>query len=183
MGMFDTVIVLDDLADLCCPYGHALRSFQTKDLDEPSMNTYLVQGALLYLALRSGFGGSRDDEGAWRLRGDEAILEQRFKLRAFAEPRTARIYTHCSRCEPILVRTDTPSFHDILSEHQLFVDFVLKFHPGEPVKLERTSGTRDDIKTDLRRRGLVVLDEDEPLAIAHREVRRIRERSGRRDYW
>jgi hypothetical protein len=51
MGMFDYVLVLDDRADLCCPEGHPLRSFQTKDCEEPSMATYLLSGGRLYCAL------------------------------------------------------------------------------------------------------------------------------------
>jgi hypothetical protein len=185
MGMSDTVIVLDDLSSLACPYGHSLRSFQTKDLDEPSMNTYLIHGGCLYLASRSGFGGAYDDEPtAWRLQGDDAVLEHRFKVSALAMPRTVRIYTHCGTCEPVLVRTDKPAFlHDIVSEHRLFVDFIVTFRQGEPVQIERTTGNRDDIKADLRRRGLVVLDEAEPLAIAHREIKRAQERPGHGYSW
>jgi hypothetical protein len=89
-------------------------------------------------------------------------------------------YSHCDECEPVLVRTDRPGlFGDIVSEHSLFVDFNLTFRPGEPVQTERTSGTRDELKAELRRRGVYVLEEDEPLAIAHREIKRAGERYGR----
>jgi hypothetical protein len=55
-------------------------------------------------------------------------------------------------------------------EHVVFVDVMLTFHPGERLQVERATGTRDDMKADLRGRGLYVLEDDEPMAVAHREV-------------
>jgi hypothetical protein len=43
------------------------------------------------------------------------------------------------------------------------------------VQVERESGTREDLKQELRARGLFVLEETEPLAIAQRELARARE--------
>jgi hypothetical protein len=82
----------------------------------------------------------------------------------------------------VLVRTEGGSgwFSDLVAEHRVFVDFTLTWQPGDPVQVRRTSGSRDDMKSDLLARGLCVLGDDEPLAIAHREVeaaRRSRERS------
>jgi hypothetical protein len=37
--------------------------------------------------------------------------------------------------------------------------------------MERTSGTREDLAAELRNEGLRVMRDDEPLAIAHREIR------------
>lgn len=99
-------------------------------------------------------------------------------------PRSVRVYTHCRECDPVLVRTDAVTFsHDIASEHVLFVDFILHFRSGEPVQVDRTTGTREDMKADLVARGLVVLMDDEPLAIAHRQIRKARERSRSFDTW
>ena len=178
MGMYDTVVILDGSKGLACPHGHALRSFQTKDFDEPSMGTYLVRDDRLYLAA-AGPDRWRDDDDAagWRVDGGTAIREYRYELREMGTPRTVRVYGQCHACEPVLVRTDRPGFSgDIVQEHDLFVDFSLMFRAREPMQAERTSGTRDDMKKDLLSRGLCVLGDDEPLAVAHREVKTARER-------
>lgn len=178
MGMFDTIQVLDSSRDLRCPHGHPIRSLQTKDLDEPSMQTYLLHGGRLYLTLPIEDGTSAVDEDAesWRVEGDTAVREHRYALREVATPRTVRVYAHCRECAPILVRTDRPSFlGDLVEEHALFVDFALTFPRNEPARVERTSGTRDELKRALSTRGVYVLEEDEPLAVAHREVKKARE--------
>jgi hypothetical protein len=53
MGMFDTVVVLDQI--LRCPHGHQVSGFQTKSFDEPAMDVYLVDGARVYLVQRGRF--------------------------------------------------------------------------------------------------------------------------------
>jgi hypothetical protein len=61
--------------------------------------------------------------------------------------------------------------------------FRLTFRGGEPIQIERTSGTRDELKSELGARGVYVLRDDEPLAVAHRELaaaRRGREKAPRR---
>jgi hypothetical protein len=177
MGMFDSVSFLDRVIELRCPHGHALRSFQTKDFDEPSMNMYLVHDGRLYLAVSSGVWHSEGEEEKWRLEADEAIREHRFKLREIRGPLTVRAYGNCTGCDPILVRTGEPGlFGDIVTEHAVFVDFRLTFRPEAPTRVERTSGNRDELKAELRRRGVYVLEDDEPLAIAHREMKKARER-------
>lgn len=63
-----------------------------------------------------------------------------------------------------------------MNERQLWVEFRATFGPGEPRRIERTSGTRDDLAAELRDDGLRVLRDDEPLAIAHVEIRAARDR-------
>jgi hypothetical protein len=73
------------------------------------------------------------------------------------------------------VRRDHAStWGDLIDERQLWVEFRATFGPGGVRQLERTSGTRDDLITELRREGLRVIRDDEPLAIAHRELRAAR---------
>ena len=180
MSLFDTVLLLDDTA-AACPHGHRLRSFQTKDFDDPSMSTYIVHEGRLYLASSGRSGFYEHDAGEWRIEGEDAVHEDRYSLKQVVGRSVIRVYGRCDRCEPILVRTDdTRPFGDFVSEYALFVDFRLTFRPGEPVvSVERLTGMRGDMRTDLRARGLYVLADDEPLAVAHRELKRAREASAR----
>jgi len=168
MGMFDTILWLDDSAEVACTAGHRMRSFQTKDFDDPSMRTYLVHQGQLLLATSL----KDDDYTEWRVDASNAVREQRFALTDLTGPRSLRAYASCDECEPVLVRTEGGSgwFSDLVAEHRVFVDFIFTWQPGDPLQLRRTSGSRDEMKADLLTRGLCVLGDDEPLAIVHREV-------------
>lgn len=174
MSLFDTIIILDADLPAMCPHGHRPRALQTKDLDA-TMDTYLVHNGTLFRVL--GSGAFDDSDGAeWRIEGAVAIYERRSPVEAMTGARTVRAYGSCDACEPVLVRTDGPTiWGDIVDEHSLPVDFELTFREGEPVQITRTTGTRDDLKGELRQRGLRVLGDDEPLAVAHRELKRARE--------
>jgi hypothetical protein len=177
MGMFDTVIFLDAAAGPRCADGHRIGSFQTKDLENPSMSTYLVHDGRLYLAKPVENRWSSDEARGWRLETGRAIREHCYELREVYARTSVRIYGHCEECEPVLVRSDRASFlGDIVIEHKLFVEFRLSFRRDEPLQVERVSGARSDLGNDLRARGLCVLGDDEPLAMAHRELERLRAR-------
>jgi hypothetical protein len=78
-------------------------------------------------------------------------------------------------CEPALVRLDTTRpWGDIVQEHRILVDYRLSFPEGDLLKIERVSGDRDVLLEELRRDGLRVLQDDDPLAVAHREIKRAR---------
>lgn len=179
MGMADTIVVLDEVPSLSCPAGHVLRTFRTKDLDLPSMTTYLLCGGRLFLAT-NGDPSECEPESDWRIQGDLAIREHRYLLREVVPQRIVRVYGQCDECDPVLVRSDHPTcLSDIVDEHALFVDFILVFRAGEPVRIERESGSRAELRDELCRRGVYVLEDDEPLAVAHRELQRARLRPGR----
>jgi hypothetical protein len=66
MGMFDNIVVLDEI--LRCPHGHRVEGFQTKSFADPTMDTYLMEGPHVYLVARSGFGDSDNAEAVhWLL--------------------------------------------------------------------------------------------------------------------
>jgi hypothetical protein len=177
MGMYDTVVFLDQ--PLRCPDGHPLGVFQTKSFPDPSMSTYLIEGGRVARA-EHGPWGDEDERSAWRISGDEAIHERRHTLELVSPPAEVRIYTHCPECDPVLVRVESArSWGDIVHEHRLFVDFCLKFLAGEPMKIERVTGGRENLIEELRRAGLRVLQDDDPLAVAHREIQRARTSSKR----
>jgi hypothetical protein len=178
MGMTDTVIILDEGLNLSCPAGHVVRCFRTKDFEQPSMDTYLVRAGRLFLAVSDERSASHDEAVGWDLRGDSAIREHRFSLREIQPTRVLSVYGYCSECDPVLVRCDHATFlGDFVKEYALFVDFNLTFRAGGSVGIERRSGTRADLREDLRSRGVYVLEDDEPLAVAHRELERACSRS------
>jgi hypothetical protein len=173
MGMFDHVVVLDEM--LQCPHGHRVEGFQTKSFDDPSMDIYLFAGPSAYRVVR---GGQSEETAAehWQLDGTEAVFQRRHPIEAILPPREIVFYTSCEECPPVLVRCDRARvWGDLVEERQLWVEFRATFGPGERRRIDRTSGTRDDLITELREEGLRVLGDDAPLAIAHREIRAARE--------
>ena len=191
MGMYDNVVILDE--PLACPAGHSLSGLQTKSFRDPSMGTYLIAGGRVLLAARSAWhdDSDEDERSAWRITGDEAVRESHYRLEPVLPPADLRVYTHCAHCEPVLARTDRANlWGDIVQEHRLFVEFSLQFVPsvdGEPMRARCVSGGRDELMGELRRSGLRVLEDDEPLAVAHREILRAKDASrnqkaGRRAY-
>src|SRR5262245_58383901 len=109
MGLFDTVVMLDEEDSACCPQGHRLPSWQTKELDEPSMNTYLVRDGRLYLARPQDSRGD-EDASSWRFEGHQAVREHHFGLKLIEGPRLVRVYGTCHKCPPVLVRTDSATW-------------------------------------------------------------------------
>jgi len=173
MGMFDTVVVLDQ--KLTCPAGHSVGVFQTKSFPDPSMSTYLVEGGRLVRAARSSWS-DEDERSAWRILGNEVIHERCYALEPVSLSFEVQMYTHCDSCEPILVRVEAArSWGDIVHEHRVPVDLRLTLPEGGPLRIERVSGDREQLLEELRREGLRVLGDDDPLAAAHREIRRARE--------
>ena len=171
MGMFDHVVVLDET--LQCPHGHRVESFQTKSFSEPAMDTYLIEGPRVYLVTRGPFGAA-DDAVAdrWILEGSEAVFQRRHALETIVPPAEILFYTSCGACTPVLIRSDhAHAWSDLVDERQLWVEFRATFGRDGQRQIDRTSGTRDDLITELREDGLRVMRDDEPLAIAHHEIR------------
>jgi hypothetical protein len=173
--MFDTVVVLDEV--LRCPHGHPVSDFQTKSFQNPSMDVYLFDGPRVHRVGRGRYADGDDALEHWRLDGDEAVFQRRHAAEPVVPPREVVFYTSCAECTPVLIRCDRPhAWGDLVNERQLWVEFRATFGPGEPRRIERTSGTRDDLAAELRDDGLRVLRDDEPLAIAHVEIRAARDR-------
>lgn len=174
MGMFDYMVVLDE--SLRCPDGHQLDGFQTKSFDNPSMATYLITGPDVYLVARAGIG-ERDGNSAahWRLDGPGALYERRHAVSSVVPPCEVVFYTTCDACAPVLVRSDaTRAWGDLVEERRLWVEFRATFGAGQSRRIDRTSGARSDLIAELREQGLRVMRDDEPLAIAHMEIRAAR---------
>ena len=104
------------------------------------------------------------------------VFRRRHAVDAIMPPREIVFYTSCGECTPVLVRSDQArTWGDFIDERQLWVEFRASFGPDGLRHIERTSGTRDDLMTELREEGLRVMRDDEPLAIAHHEIRAARE--------
>ena len=175
MGMFDNVVILDE--PLACPAGHPLGGLQTKSFCDPSMSTYLIKGERVVRAARGSWRDEGDEDGqsAWRIAGDEVVNETRYRLEPVSPPAELLVYSHCARCQPVLVRADRATlWGDIVQEHRPFVEFSLEFPKGAPMRVKRVRGSREELIEELRRNGLRVLSDDDPLALAHREIKRAR---------
>jgi hypothetical protein len=177
--MFDHVVILDE--PLACPVGHSLAGLQTKSFADPSMSTYLIRQGRVFRTVRGSWSDDDEDaRSAWRiLKGDGAAShETLYRLDPVVPPRDLSTYTHCAHCEPVLVRSDGASlWGDVVHEHRLFVEFALSFTESEPMRVERITGGREELADELRRSGLRVLEDDAPLAVAHREIQRARQGS------
>jgi len=142
MGMFDNVVMLDE--PLTCAAGHPLGGLQTKSFPDPSMSTYLIRDDQVVRTAGRAWGDDRDEDerSAWRITGDEAVHETHYRLEPVLPPGEVSVYTHCSQCEPVLVRTDRATlWGDVVQENQVFVEFTLQFPDGEPMQVERVTGT------------------------------------------
>lgn len=180
MGMYDYVVVLDEV--LRCPHGHQVDGFQTKSFADPSMATYLLNGQHVHVVAHAGLDDGDDNAAArWQLEGDEAVYRRRHAVSLLPSPGEIVFYATCGECAPVLVRSDYPRvWGDLVDERWLWVEFRATFGTDPPRRIERTSGTRDDLTAELREEGLRVMRDDEPLAIAHREVRAARDRAPRK---
>jgi hypothetical protein len=160
MGMFDHVVVLDET--LRCPHGHPVDGFQTKSLNA-AMDTYLFSGLHVYRVERGPF--SEDDAVAerWTIDGTQAVFQRRQMIEPLAPlPPEIVFYATCR------------TWGDLVEGRQLWVEFRATFEKDGRRHIERTSGTRDDLVSELREDGLRVMHDDDPLAMAHREVRAAR---------
>jgi hypothetical protein len=183
MGMFDHVVMLDE--PLACAAGHPVGGLQTKSFCDPSMSTYFIgKGRVLRTARGSWHDETEEDpRSAWRIAGREAVHETRYRLEPVSPPAALRVYAHCSRCEPVLVRTDRATlWGDIVQEQRPFVEFSLQFPEGGPMRVQRISGGREELMEELRRNGSRVLSDDDPLAVAHREILRAKRESATRSF-
>ena len=177
MGMFDYVVVLDNV--LRCPHGHAVDGFQTKSFEDPSMTTYLIDGSAVHRVERAKRDDDNDEPCAshWQLHSNEAVYRRRHAITALTPPSEIVFYSTCSACEPVLVRSDRArASGDLVDERRLWVEFRATFDRGNTRRIECISGTRGALADELRADGLRVLGDEEPLAIAHREVCAARER-------
>lgn len=174
MGMFDYVVVLDE--SLHCADGHRLDGFQTKSFDNPSMATYLITGPHVHLVARSEYLEHNGETAAhWRLEDTSAVYSRRHAVSLVVPPSEVVFYTTCDECAPVLVRSDhARAWGDLVDERRLWVEFRATFGAGQSRRIDRTSGTRGDLIAELRENGLRVMRDDEPLAIAHREIRAAR---------
>lgn len=131
----------------------------------------------MYLVARGELANADDvATPQWLLNGHEAVFQRRHAVEPIVPPREILFYTSCDECAPVLVRSDgVRAWGDLIDERHVWVEFRATFDPDGLRHLARMSGTRDDLVTELRSEGLRVMRDDEPLAIAHREIRAARD--------
>lgn len=121
MGMYDHVVVLDEV--LRCPHGHQVDGFQTKSFDDPSMETYLLNGSHVHHVTRAELaGGSGSGTAHWQLDGHATVYRRRRAVSAIVPRGDVVFYTTCDECAPVLVRSDHPcAWGDLVDERRLWV--------------------------------------------------------------
>ena len=107
----------------------------------------------------------------------EAVFEGERLIIRYDEPaefiaRTvdANVYAHCQACEPVYYVSDRAAIGwDTLDERRPWSEWTARFNEGRlvevlPFRLE----SRDDVRTELRERGLKILEDDDRLVLRHR---------------
>ena len=185
--MFDTIVFPKDEAPKC-PSGHPLTSLQTKDLD-CTLDTLFIVGKQMFVR----FGHSDEDyEGKYTL-GSYHNFEIQIHVKADSggpkDPQNkkelilktidkagvARLtgefeaYTSCNKCRPVLmIDTSASIFANSFREQRPWARFILTFKDGILVNVDNSKVESREILADrLKKQGCLVLDDDDPIAVAH----------------
>lgn len=195
MGTFDTIIFPKDEAPKC-PNGHPLTSLQTKDLD-CDMDTIFIVGKQMF----ARFAYTNDDyEGKYTLGryhkfevqthvmpGSDGPYDPQNKKelilktidKASMVPLTAEFeaYTSCNKCQPVLMMDTSGSiFGNSFREQQPWARFILTFEDGTLINVDDSKVESRKILADrLKKQGCLVLDDNDPIAVAHRKKKTLKE--------
>lgn len=169
MGMFDTIRVIGDDPRLLCAEGHQLDDLQTKDLD-CNCDIYWLYNGVLYRPPGDDEGGAR--ESSWDAGGDVLV---RRSTEAFPRCHTTisfLVYSHCPLCRPVVFARGEARGSFIqdgnIDTRQPWCEWRIHLAQGaveavSPVRLESRASVREDVEF----RGLRVLADDDPIALAH----------------
>jgi hypothetical protein len=181
MGMFDTFIWDKESAPKCLE-GHQIFSYQTKDLD-CNMDTYYVyknevfQYNKHHTTDESVFSTYEKADISKIAEYPRALLLRRTDMAlpcGFTS--TVRMYANCQHCRPVLTAGTGPSWNfDRVQENNVWVELDVKIqggsikeiaHPKESSSF-RQAGSRETLKKMLKEQGVLVLEDDNPIAVAH----------------
>lgn len=175
MGMFDEIHVLDTDDK---PFS-GLNYFQSKDFSggEWHEDLYIRQGRIYR---------RKDREAEYQI--DDAveppILKQIYALEPFTGSGAYLIYTSNTAIQPVLTLDDideTGFRWDAVQEHYANVELELRLEAGKIIEIKTLKNeTREQVREQLLKRGLTVLEDDDRIAIAHfRRAERTKERKSR----
>lgn len=165
MGLFDTIYFLENEAPTC-KAGHPITALQTKDL-EHTMASYFVVGGILFgfpeASKKTALGPYQD----WIIEGKTLAFHNQFEAKKLAWTGSFVAYSSCDRCRPALV-VQPKSLYGAVREEAPWCQFGFEFEDGSLVKTD-TNRSNDTLSTiaRLHQQGSLVLDEDNPVAIAH----------------
>lgn len=175
MGMFDSVYLDAEAAKLVrCVHEHPqeMAELQTKSLDSTGTHYYVVKVQLYRQApwipgRAIGVIEPYGPEGSFYLVDRTLLLKSDLTA-------TIRGYTHCHQCLAVVYDTGREDmWTGSLDSRRPWLEWELIFTYGvlqetRPIKLE----SRDEVKAGLERRGLRVLDDQDPLATRYRAQHR-----------
>ncbi len=173
MGIVDHIYVLDTDDNRFC----GLSYFQSKDFGGGEWGEDLyIRHSRIY---------RRKDREAENQIDDTVqppILKKTYLLEPFAGSGAYLIYTSNTAIQPVLTLNDideTGFRWDAVREHYADVEFELRLEAGKIIEIETLKNeSREQVREQLLKRGLTVLEDDDRLAIAHfRRAEAVKERT------
>lgn len=171
MSVYDNFVIAGEPdSRFRCASGHPVIDMQSKDFD-CAMLTYRVFGGKIYVSKRDGLFSDDLPASSVHVQDGNLIVTERTIHTQVRTSVSARVYTHCEMCEPVMTVSSRGSWHgDICEEWRPWCEFQILYRDGEitevnPLRVE----TREAVRKGLRERGLKDLLDDDPLVIVHRQ--------------
>lgn len=173
MGMYDSFWFRDGAERVCCAAGHAQRGeLQTKDLD-CNLDRYQIAGEPLHV-----YGAAhRTEETSVSGQGGLLVTTSRkFFLPSATVSGEIAIYTNCDACDPIVYERAGMFGRSVdVDTTSPWCEWALNIQDGllidvKPVRL----ATREDTANEMRRGGIIVLPDDDRVAL--RAIAQFRDR-------
>ena len=175
MGMYDTIWFIDSEAPKCVN-GHPIHCFQTKGLN-CNLDTYLVvEGGRVYHQEGRAY---EKDERVYSLGRYASYCEDEMgeTLGLVEEGRAQRskisgvvtAYNGCGKCEPVYVYDVDSWSGDKIGEKSSDSTFKFTFSNGVIIEIAPVEPrTREELRAKLEKQGCIVLEDDNPIIVAHK---------------
>lgn len=183
MSMYDkircTSMQARELGLVCCN-DHPLTSFQSKDC-ENELNAFLVFGGHFYEEAQRPWHEITPDEALdnVQLLGDDQLgIVHTTIATLYGITREVVIYGFCEECPRLLIAKRPLFGTDIATEKVPLFEFRLTLQGGRVAGLARLrTESMEKMRQDAINDGATPLDEEDPIAIAHRALKRRNERA------
>ncbi len=176
MGMVDHIYVLDTDDNRFC----GLNYFQSKDFGggELGEDFYIRQSRIYRRKDREP--ENQIDDGV-----EPPILKQIYPLETIASSGAYLMYTSNTGIRAVLTLDDIDEngFRwDAVREHYADVELELHLETGKIIQIKMLKNeSREQVREQLQKRGLTVLEDDDRIAVAH--FRRSEHKRGNRRHW